>query len=275
MKEVVCFIPARYHSQRLPGKPLLKINGVSIINRVYLQVKKCKLVNNIIVLTDDERIKTEVENIGGQVELVIDECLNGTERIVKYLKRNLQICDIVVNVQGDEPFINPLHIDDCIKNYFKEKFNITYDGAYNGAYNGTYDGAYDALNTQMKTNIDLKCTTLCHVLSKSELKNRNVGKLVMNKKNDIMYCSRNIIPASKNEEINYEATYYGHIGVFVFDKDYLLTEYLSENAQHQMNEDIEWLKIIEQGYRINVTIVDQAERGIDTADDYQYFLNKY
>ena len=107
------------------------------------------------------------------------------------------------------------------------------------------------------------------------LKNRSIGKVVLNKRNDIMYCSRNIIPASKSHEINSSAIYYGHIGVFVFDKEYLMKEYMIENTQHQLNEDIEWLKILENGYRINVSVVDNPERGIDTAEDYKYFTDKY
>lgn len=259
MKNIVCFIPARFESSRLPGKPLLDIAGVCVINRVYLQVKKCKLINDIIVLTDDERIKLEVERIGGKVEMVMDECLNGTERIVNFLNKNPNICDIVVNVQGDEPFVNPLHIDQCIRNYYKQKFNIE----------------LGILGTDFKNDYFLKCTTLCHILDKKELKNRSIGKVILNKHNDIMYCSRNVIPSSKYDEINQNATYYGHIGVFVFEKEYLMKEYMIENTQHQLNEDIEWLKILENRYRINVSVVDNPERGIDTIEDYKYFTDKY
>jgi 3-deoxy-manno-octulosonate cytidylyltransferase (CMP-KDO synthetase) len=255
----VCFIPARYQSSRLPGKPLLKIYGISVINRVYLQVKKCKYVDDIIVLTDDTRIKQEVESIGGKAELVLDDCLNGTERIIKFIQKNIDICDLVINVQGDEPYINPIHIDICIGNYFKEKYNIE----------------LNVLQTQFHNKEDIKCSTLCHVLKTNELKNRSIGKLVVNKNSDIMYCSRNIIPAGKNSEINPNSTYYGHIGVFVFDKEYLLNEFIKENTEYQMNEDIEWLKIIEQGYRISVIKVDNPERGIDTEEDYKYFIEKY
>ena len=119
-----CFIPARYHSSRLPGKPLLKINGKTIIRLVYEQVKKCNLIDDIIVLTDDERIKKEVESFRGSVAIVVDDCLNGTERIVKFLKNNDYFrnnADIIINVQGDEPFINPSNIDKCIKNYLEKK----------------------------------------------------------------------------------------------------------------------------------------------------------
>ncbi len=257
--KTTCFIPARYESTRLPGKPLLKILGISVINRVYLQVKQCKLINKIIVLTDDERIKAEVESINGNVEMITDECLNGTERIIKYLERNSSECDIVVNVQGDEPFVNPTDIDRCIENYVKVRYNMNNTSIYD----------------KVIHNIDYKCSTMCHLLNIDEVENRNKGKVILNKKNDIMYCSRNVIPGCKTDMLNENYLYYGHIGVFVFDKNYLLEEYMNENTQYQIYEDIEWLKILEQGYKINTIIVNEPERGIDTQEDYEYFLNKY
>ena len=255
----ICFIPSRYQSSKFPSKPLLKIDGVSIINRVYLQVKKCKYLDDIIVLTDDTRIKEEVESIGGKAELVLETCHTGIQRIIKFIEKNIDICDIVINVQGDEPYINPIHIDLCIQNFFKEKFNIE----------------FNVLDTHFYNKQDMKCSTLCHILRIDELKNRSIGKLVINKNSDIMYCSRNIIPAGQNSEINPNFTYYGHIRVFVFDKQYLLNEFIKENTEYQINEDIEWLKIIEQGYRISVIKVDNPERSINTKEDYKYFINKY
>jgi 3-deoxy-manno-octulosonate cytidylyltransferase (CMP-KDO synthetase) len=254
-----CFIPARYESTRLPGKPLLKIKGISVINRVYLQVKKCKMIDEIIVLTDDIRIKKEVESINGRVEMITEECLNGTERIIKYLQNHPESCDIVVNVQGDEPFVNPEDIDRCIQNYYKIRYN-----QYNNEITNNYNH-----------NVDYKCSTMCHLLKLDEVENRNKGKVILNKKNDILYCSRNVIPGSKNDILNKDYLYYGHTGVFVFDKNYLLNEFIKENTQYQIYEDIEWLKIIEQGYKINTIFINNPERGIDTIEDYNYFLQKY
>ena len=212
-----CFIPARYESTRLPGKPLLKIKGISVINRVYLQVKKCKMIDEIIVLTDDIRIKEEVESINGRVEMITEKCLNGTERIIKYLQNHPESCDIVVNVQGDEPFVNPEDIDRCIQNYYKIRYN-----------------QYNHETAHFNNHItDYKCSTMCHLLKLDEVENRNKGKVILNK----------------------DYLYYGHIGVFVFDKTYLLNEYIKENTQYQIYEDIEWLKIIEQGYKINTIFI--------------------
>ena len=261
MKKIICCIPARYQSSRLPGKPLLEIDNETVITRVYKQVKKCKRIDDIVVLTDDIRIKEEVEKNGGNAVMILEDCLNGTERIISYLKLSKSDVDIVVNVQGDEPFINPADIDFCIENYFYKKYNIK----------------FNVLETKFKNDKQLVCSTMCHILEndKSILENRSKGKVILDKNNNIMYCSRNIIPASKNNQINKDATYYGHIGVFVFDKDYLINEFSKENTTYQIYEDIEWMKIIEQGYKINTVIVEEQERGIDTQEDYEYFLNKY
>ena len=84
----ICCIPARFESTRLSGKPLLTINNKTIIELVYSQVKKCKYIDNIVVLTDSDQIKTVVESFGGNCEIITENCLNGTERIVKYLNKN-------------------------------------------------------------------------------------------------------------------------------------------------------------------------------------------
>jgi 3-deoxy-manno-octulosonate cytidylyltransferase (CMP-KDO synthetase) len=244
----VCFIPSRYQSSRLPGKPLLKINGKTVIRRVYQQVQKCKLLDDIIVLTDDDRIKEEVESFGGNVGMVTEECLNGTERIVKYIQKNYDCCDLVINVQGDEPYINPENVDRCIQNYIDKRFEIP----------------------------DMKCSTL-HFIHHDyqEIKKRSNGKLILDQKNNIMYCSRNIIPGLKKTEYGEKTTYYGHIGVFVYDKDYLMNQYLDSNTPYQLTEDIEWMKILEDGFRINSVLAENHEIGLDTPDDYQYLVDKY
>ena len=124
---ILCCIPARYHSTRLPGKPLLQINEKSIIQHVYQRVTSTK-VDKIIVLTDDNRIYQEVISFGGNCQIINEECLNGTDRIICYLEKYflknkskpLNNQDpLIINVQGDEPFVNPSHIDQCI-DYFTQ-----------------------------------------------------------------------------------------------------------------------------------------------------------
>jgi len=249
MTKILCCIPARLASTRLPNKPLLKINGKTIINLVYEQVLKVKYSLDIIVLTDCEEIKKEVLSFNGNVAIISEDCLNGSERIIRYLKNNsISNYDIILNVQGDEPFINPHDIDLAIDNYIQKK----------------------------SINSKLVCSTLFYeTIDKEEIESRSRGKLVLNKNNDIMYCSRNIIPATKKNMYNIDITYKIHVGIFVFSYDYIVNEYMKENTYLQLLEDIEWLKIIEQGFIINAVKIDSAERGVDTLDDYNHLLSKY
>jgi 3-deoxy-manno-octulosonate cytidylyltransferase (CMP-KDO synthetase) len=248
MTKIVCFIPARYESSRLPGKPLLMINNKPIIQLVYEQVKKCKMINDIYILTDDERIRFKCESFGAKCYIINAECLNGTERIVNFLRLEPTICDIVVNVQGDEPFINHQNIDNCILNYLYQK----------------------------KHNPNMMCSTLHFKHTNiNEISKRSNGKLVLDKHNNILYCSRNIIPGLKKSNYDASVTYYGHIGIFVYDKNYIINEYLDSNTPYQLAEDIEWLKILEDGYKINSVLALNHERGVDTPEDYQYLKDKY
>lgn len=247
--KVVCFIPCRYKSTRLPGKPLLKINNKTIIKLVYEQVKKSKLINDIIILTDDKRIYEEVSNFNGKC-FMTGKANNGTERIVNFIKKHKYDVDVVVNVQGDEPYINPKNIDLCVENYLDKKDKI----------------------------VDMKCSSLHFIYNNfDDIFHRSNGKLVLDKNNNYLYASRNIIPGLKKKEYDKNLTYYGHIGVFVFEKEYLLNEYLNDRTPYQLSEDIEWLKILEDGYKINSVLVDEEshERGVDVLNDYIYLKNKY
>lgn len=254
MKNIIAIIPARYNSSRLPGKPLLKLGKYTMIQKVYLQTIKSKYIDKVYVTTDDDRVKNSVEYVDGNVIMIKDECLNGTERIFLALQKleketDTRDINIIVNVQGDEPFINPDHIDIAIESYLSKKGKPNYQ--------------------------KLVCSTLHYQIKDiNEINNSSIGKLVLNHQNDIMYCSRNVIPSNKKLEINKNQTYYGHIGVFIFDRNYL-TEYMKQNTTYQLEEDIEWLKIIENGYYINSSLVSNVEIGINTQEDYDYLLKKF
>ena len=241
--KILCCIPARYESSRLPGKPLLKINNKTIINLVYESVKK-SVINNIVILTDDKRIFDEVINFGGKCHMVTEYCLNGTERIVKYLKNmDHKKYTKILNVQGDEPFINFESINKLILNSF---------------------------------NKDNVCSTICHkTREEKEILSKSKGKVILDNENNILYCSRNVIPSCKKSNIVENIDYIIHVGIFLFDKIYLLENFLNGDTKYQLIEDIEWLKIIENGNKINVIICDKMETGVDTIEDYNYLKNKY
>ena len=248
--EIIGLIPARYNSSRLPGKPLLKFGDMTMIQRVYLQSLKSRLINKVYVLTDDERVKKSIDDINGNCLIIKDKCLNGTERICLALNKHTEIFEkakFIVNVQGDEPFINPEHIDIAI--------------------------------TKMKRNKNklVKCSTLHYLIDKIEdLTDTSIGKLVLNKNNCVLYCSRNCIPCNKQKIYDLsKSKYFGHIGLFVFDIHYLRNEYMKENTPLQTEEDIEWLKILEQGYIIITSQVTDYEIGVNLKKDYTYLCEKY
>ena len=236
--KIPVFIPARYNSSRLPGKLMYKINNKTIIQLVYEQVLKCKNVSEIIVLTDNDIIYNHLISLNYNVKMTDENCINGTERICNYLRSisKENIPEFICNVQGDEPFIDPTIIDNLIKN-----------------------------------KIDLVSTVHYKITNKLELDDKSIGKLVLNKNNEILYCSRNKIPYCKGIECDY----YAHIGLFIFNTNYLLNEYIKENTPLQLCEDIEWLKVIEQGHKIKSFEVYNFERGINTIEDYNYLNNKY
>ena len=241
--KILCCIPARFNSSRLPGKPLLKINNKTIINHVYDKAKQT-IADEIIVLTDDQKIYEEVESFGGNCSIIKEECLNGTERIINYLKKiDNSPYKIIVNIQGDEPFIKPCVINDAIYNFM---------------------------------NKSPACSTICFKTScEDEIKSKSRGKAVIDNYNNILYCSRNIIPSNKTDNIIPNHLYNIHVGIFVYDKDYLLNHFSLPNTTNQLLEDIEWLKIIEQGFKINTIFSEEMERGVDTLEDYEYLKKKY
>ena len=253
---IVALIPARYQSSRLPGKPLLKFGNETMIQKVYKQTIKSKLINKTFVLTDDNRVKESVEEINGNCLMINEECLNGTERICIAINKFPELfknVKYIVNVQGDEPFINPNHIDIAIEKMVKVKKLLI-------------------------QNSNIKCSTLHYKIDKEEdLFNMSIGKLALNLNDEVMYCSRNYIPANKYNKPNLQTcNYYAHIGLFVFDIDYLKNHYYKKpNTPLQLEEDIEWLKLLEQGNRIVSSCVDDYEIGVNLPEDYQYLLQKY
>lgn len=246
--KIYLFIPARFNSTRLLGKPLLKINNKTIINHVYDNVIKIKNIDNIVILTDDKKIKEECNNFKANCDIITEECLNGTDRIIKYLEKNNINDGIIVNVQGDEPFINPENIEKAINNFIIRK----------------------------KIDKKLVCSSLYYETTDiDEIKSKSRGKTVLDKNNNVLYCSRNIIPSSKKDNIIKDYNYKIHVGIFVFDSHYLLNNYKNENTHLQLQEDIEWMKILEQGFVMNCVKIDNHEIGVDTIDDYNYLKKKY
>ena len=238
---VITIIPARYDSTRLPGKMLMEINGKSIIQRTYEQVKKTSLVHEVFIATDNIKIVEHCRTFGAACILIDEECINGTERVAKCLEILNQDCDLVLNVQGDEPFINPDDIDFLITNYQ-----------------------------------NAVCTTLHYEIENHEhLHNTNVVKMIVNHNHQVIYGSRGIIPYHKSGNSQSNVKYLGHIGIFLFQKDFLFQFLNYYNTPAQSCEDLEWLKIIELGEKLSSFKVSEPEIGVNTIEDYNYLSKKY
>ena len=237
----IAIIPARYESSRFPGKPLVDMDGKPMIQRVYEQVEKSIL--DVYVATDDERIMEAVESFGGKAVMTSVDHRSGTDRCNEAYSKIGQPFDVVLNIQGDEPFINPEQID-ILKACF--------------------------------TDSSVEIATLVKPFDKkaelSVLKNPSTPKVVISEKLEAIYFSRSIIPFLRDvDEANWASqhTFYKHIGIYGYRTDVLkqITQ-LSPGVLEQA-ESLEQLRWIENGYKIKVGVTTFETIGIDTPEDLQ------
>ena len=226
---VIGVIPARYASTRFPGKPLADIFGKPMIQRVYENSMKSKLINEIIIATDDKRIFDAANKFGCRAVLTSKKHKSGTDRICEAVK-NIK-CDIVVNIQGDEPFINAGNIDKAI--------------------------------APMLNNDSIKVSTIAiRAENSADIRNPNKVKVVFDKDNNALYFSRSVIPYPRNE-----AQYYKHIGLYVYRKKFLLEFAKMKRTKLEISEELEQLRILENGYKIKVVEVKEDSISVDTPSD--------
>ena len=235
--KIIGIIPSRYGSTRFPGKPLVDIGGKTMIRRVYEQAMKAKLLSEVVVATDDERIFNEVKSFGGNVVMTSAEHKNGTERCAEVVGQATNNCDVVINIQGDEPFIQPDQIDvlcECFK---------------------------DA-NTQI--------ATLVRVIDwDDELKNPARIKVVLNNNVEAMYFSRSIIPNPVSHYHRDELVFYLHVGIYGFRKNVLLDVVKLETTVLETTENLEQLRWLENGYKIKCAFTGHTGNSIDTPEDLE------
>ncbi len=243
---VVGIIPARYSSTRLPGKPLLIIHGKPMIQRVYEQAEKSKLLSRVIVATDDKRIFNCVKEFGGEVMMTSSKHQSGTDRLAEAVKK-IQ-CDIVVNIQGDEPFIDPNNIDIAIRPLIKDK--------------------------------NLNVSTLAfRIVNGKDLLDENKVKVVIDKNNFALYFSRNYIPYDMEHNLGKarmvkDIKYYKHIGLYVYRKSFLMKFSAMKKGYLENMEKLEQLRILENGERIKVVITNKDSDAIDTIEDIKAMASK-
>lgn len=237
----IAIIPARYASTRFPGKPLADMGGKPMIQRVYEQVKRA--VHDVWVATDDSRIFETVKAFGGKAVMTSTDHRSGTDRIQEAYSKIGEDFDVVINVQGDEPFIQPEQIE-SLKECFDSK--------------------------------DVELATLVKPFKKEDgfdvLFNPNSPKVVINKENEAIYFSRSIVPyirdAHHTEWLD-KHMFYKHIGMYAYRVDVLKEITQLPQSSLEKAESLEQLRWIENGYRIRVGYTDVETIGIDTPEDME------
>ena len=232
---ILGIIPSRFASKRLPGKPLINISGKSMIQRVYEQCEKSLLLNQIVVATDDKRIYKHVNEFGGNVVMTSITHESGTDRCNEVVLNSNMAYDIVVNIQGDEPFINPIQIDQVVANLLDSNADIA-----------TLAKKIDDLNV---------------------IFDANNPKIIFNKKTKIADDF-----VRKIDKINKTTKYYKHIGIYAFKTEVLNEISKLSQTEREMNENLEQLRWIENNYQIAVGITDHESVSIDTREDLNKLL---
>ncbi len=245
--KVIGIIPARYASTRFPGKPLASINGVSMIERVYRQASLCTQLSGVIVATDDSRIFDHVKAFGGRVLMTSSDHRSGTDRIaeaVAHMESNEEWYDVAINIQGDEPFIQPSQIEKVITIF---------------------------------ENPTAEIGTLIKLIEKGDdIFNQNIVKVVVDGHGKALYFSRSPVPFVRNtisDNWLNETHFYKHIGIYGYRVDTLKEITRLEPAPPEIAETLEQLRWLYNGYSVYTKTTDIETIGIDSPDDLSKLIN--
>ena len=230
--KTLCVIPARFASTRLPGKPLADIAGKPMICRVYDRAVQAKRLSDVIVATDDERVMAAVEADGGKAMMTDKNHPTGTDRLAE-VAAAFPETELIINVQGDEPLINPEVID--------------------------------ALAAAFDDDAELQMATVkTEITDEEEQKNPNNVKVVTDKNGYALYFSRSLLPYPRNTG---KAKVYKHIGIYAYKRDFLLNYAKMAPTALEEAESLEQLRALENGYRIRVIETADKFVGVDTPED--------
>ncbi|MDH4162372.1 MAG: 3-deoxy-manno-octulosonate cytidylyltransferase [Nitrospirota bacterium] len=241
---IIAVIPARFGSTRFPGKSLASIQGRPMIQWVYERTKRSALLDRVIVATDDVRIRDAVMMFGGEAMMTSVDHATGTDRIAEVA--GILDCDIVVNVQGDEPLIRHEMIDEAVRPLADDPLIPM--------------GTIATLITDQKETTD-----------------PNVVKVVMDKKGFALYFSRAPIPWDRDGigisgQLASPVERYKHIGLYVYRREFLLSYAKMPSTPLEESEKLEQLRALEQGYRIRVVVTKHQSFGVDIPDDLSKIL---
>jgi 3-deoxy-manno-octulosonate cytidylyltransferase (CMP-KDO synthetase) len=226
-------IPARFDSSRFEGKVLAEIQGKPLIWHVYTRAKQAKLLDEVIIATDSKKVKKTAEKFGAEVVMTDSNVATGTDRISQVAESIHS--DLVVNIQGDEPLINPPLIDELIQKL------------------------YDDLSLNITTAVYKTDTA-------EELNDPNVVKVVKSRDDFALYFSRSLIPYPRNKE---KLFFYKHLGIYAYRRGFLLSFSTLPPADLEEIEGLEQLRVLEYGYKIKVIESKVDSVGVDTPEDLE------
>jgi 3-deoxy-manno-octulosonate cytidylyltransferase (CMP-KDO synthetase) len=234
-------IPARFASTRLMGKPLADIGGKSLLQHTYEGASRSKLIDKIVIAVDDEQVAKAAKSFGAAFIMTPKDCETGSDRIA-IVAKEFPRADIIVNIQGDEPFINGMMIDQAIE-------PLLFDP-------------------------DVNVSTLAKLIDNvEELKSPSVVKVVFDYKNFALYFSRSPIPfvrdAETDKQMLEKADIYKHVGLYVYRKEYLLKFTKLEPTDLEQWEKLEQLRMLENGFKIKIVETEFDSFSVDTPEDLE------
>jgi 3-deoxy-manno-octulosonate cytidylyltransferase (CMP-KDO synthetase) len=239
--KVLGIIPARLASTRFPAKPLVEIGGKSMIQRVYEQALKSSSLSRVLVATDHASIYDHIRSFGGEVAMTSENCINGTQRCAEAYSNLNEKFDVIINIQGDEPFFKPESLQ-LVTNCFAQN-----------------------------TNTDI-ATLVKKIEQEDDIHNPTVVKVVFNKNQKALYFSRSAIPFNRE---NTPTQYYKHIGIYAFRAEILPELVKLAPTQLETTEQLEQLRWLENGYEINLAFTTHESNSVDTPEDLEKLKKQF
>lgn len=238
--KIIGVIPARYQSSRFPGKPLVPILGKTLLQHCYENAQRCSFLDHLAIATDDERIFQHARSLGAHAIMTSPHCATGTDRLVEALGKDplLQQAELLVNIQGDEPCVSP----------------------------DTIEKVLQALLSNSHAPV---ATPITPLKTEQEAQSPSIVKCVVNLKGEALYFSRTLIPSNKKRLFLPSHTYWRHIGLYAFRASFLPLYTSLPPSPLQLIEDLEQLKILENGYSIQTIVVEESSFGVDIPEDIE------
>jgi 3-deoxy-manno-octulosonate cytidylyltransferase (CMP-KDO synthetase) len=242
---VVADIPARYASNRFPGKVLVARTGRYLVQHVYESVRQAARVDRVIVATDDQRVMDAVASFGGEARMTRPDHPSGTDRVAEVAAELDDGVDVILNVQGDEPEIDPAHVDRLVEVLCERETCVM-------------------------------ATLACPFPEEAEPADPNCVKVVLDQRGRALYFSRSLIPFVRSDGPSKSAggRWLLHMGIYAYRRAFLGTIAGLTPTPLEQAERLEQLRVLEHGYELAVGVVDRAPAGIDTPEEYDAFVHR-